>query len=76
MEQRETYLNTLKYAVAIAGGELHLAVRLRVPVAKLQSWLHGVDPIPTPTFLDAVDVIVAATPHDIARTREAMRQTK
>lgn len=72
MEQRATYLNTLKYALAIAGSEQTLALRLRVSTATLNVWLHGTDRIPTAVFLDAVDVIVAATPADIARTRYAV----
>jgi hypothetical protein len=73
---REIYVNTLKYALAIAGSEVALSVRLRVPVAKLQIWLKRVEPVPTAVFLDAVDVIAAATPSDIARCREAMRKTQ
>ena len=74
MEQGETYRSTLQYALAIAGSELVLAARLRVPVAVLRGWLAGVDPVPDRAFLDAVDLIVAATPLDIARAREATHQ--
>lgn len=74
MEQRDTYRNTLKYALAIVGSELALAVRLRVPVPKLKNWLSGIDAVPAPVFLDVVDVIVAATPADIARSREALQR--
>jgi hypothetical protein len=76
IEDRETYINTLKYALAIAGSEVTLSVRLGVPVARLQIWLNRVEPVPTAIFLDALDVIVAATPSDIARCREAMRKTR
>jgi len=72
VDQRETYRNTLKYALAIAGNEQTLAFRLRVTVATLKIWLHGVEAVPTAVFLDAVDVIVTATPADIARSRDAM----
>jgi len=46
-------------AAAIAGGELNLSVRLKVPVTTLQRWLAGGDPIPDRAFLDAVDLITA-----------------
>jgi len=75
IEDRDTYINTLKYALAIAGSELTLSVRLRVPVARLQIWLKGVEPIPTAAFLAALEVIVTATHADIARSREAMRKS-
>jgi hypothetical protein len=73
MEQRETYRNTLRYALAIAGSEQALAFRLRVPIAVLKVWLHGIEPVPAPVFLDAVDIIVVATPADIARSRDAVQ---
>ena len=76
LEQRETYRNTLSYALAIAGGEMALAVRLRVTVAKLRDWLEGLEPVPDAAFLDAVDVIVRAAPADIARARELLQQRR
>lgn len=73
MDHRETYRTTLQYAVAIAGSELALSVHLRVTIGVLQNWLNGIAEAPPSAFLDAVDVIVAATPSDIARCRDAMR---
>jgi DNA-binding transcriptional regulator YdaS (Cro superfamily) len=72
MEQRETYRNTLRYALSIVGSELALAVRLRVTAAKLKSWLDGTETVPTSAFLDAVDIVVGATPMEMARSREAL----
>lgn len=69
-EQTETYRGTLKYALIIAGSELALSVRLKVPVGKLKLWLDGIEPPPDAAFLDAVDVIVKASPADIARARD------
>lgn len=74
VEDRDVYINTLKYAQAIAGSELNLSVRLEVPVALLRMWLKGIEPVPAASFLAAVDVIVAATPADIARCRDAMQK--
>ena len=59
MPQRETYRKTLEQAAVLAGGELNLSVRLKVPVTTLQMWLAGGHPIPDRAFLDAVDVITA-----------------
>lgn len=73
MDRGETYRNTLSYALAIAGGEMALAVRLRVTVAKLRDWLEGIESVPDAAFLDAVDVIVGAKSADIARAREQLR---
>ena len=72
MEHGETYRRTLEYALAIAGGELALSVRMKVSLATLKNWRNGVSPVPDRAFLDAVDVIVKATPAEIARTRESI----
>jgi hypothetical protein len=76
VREQGTYINTLRYALAIAGSELTLSVRLKVPVARLEIWLKRIEPVPSAAFLAAVDAIVAATPSDIARCREAMRKTQ
>ena len=70
--QRETYRNTLQYAVVIAGSEFALATRIGVSVAQINIWLHGIAAMPDRAFFDAVDVIVNATAADIARTRSAL----
>jgi len=72
VEQRATYRNTLQYALAIAGSELALSARLGATISLVKRWLNGTEPIPDSAFLDAVDVIVSATPADIARTRASM----
>jgi hypothetical protein len=54
----QTYRSTLTEAVTIAGGEEALAGRLRVPVAKVMSWVSGTEPVPGEIFLRAVDVVL------------------
>ena len=71
-QNRETYRQTLVYALAIAGNEITLAVRLDVTVPQLQIWLGGIADIPTEVFLRAVDVVVAATTEEIARSRSIL----
>jgi hypothetical protein len=71
VKQRDTYRNILQYALAIAGSEPALAVRLRAPIVRLRLWLDGGVPIPDTAFLDAVDLVVSATRTEIARSREA-----
>ena len=60
MPQRETYRRTLEQAVSIAGGDLNLSVRLKVPLGTLRNWLAGLDAVPDQAFLEAVDLISAA----------------
>lgn len=69
MDRKETYRNTLRYALAIAGSELNLSVRMKVTVSKLRIWLDGMEAVPDAAFLAAVDVVVGATPAEIARSR-------
>ena len=57
MPQREAYRKTLEQAAALAGGELNLCLRLKVPLGTLRNWLAGGEAIPDHAFLDAVDVI-------------------
>ena len=59
-ERRETYRNTLRQALTIAGSEEALAARLQVSPEQLHSWLESDDDIPTSAFLGAVDVVVEA----------------
>jgi hypothetical protein len=72
MEHGETYRRTLEYALAIAGSESVLSVRMKVTPGTLKNWLCGISPVPARAFLDAVDIILAATPAEIARSRELM----
>jgi hypothetical protein len=74
VNQKETYRKTLEYALGIAGSEFALSVRMKVSLAVLRNWLAGISEIPTVAFLDAIDVIAAASPADIARSREALRK--
>jgi DNA-binding transcriptional regulator YdaS (Cro superfamily) len=67
----ETYRNVLIYATAMVGGEQSLAERLGVSAQQILDWTTGIEPIPTAVFLKAVDVVTAATPEDIRRSRQA-----
>ena len=57
MPQRETYRKTLEQAAVIAGGDLNLSVRLKIPMSTLQGWLAGSEAVPDHAFLAAVDLI-------------------
>lgn len=69
VSNNEIYRNTLTYALAIAGSERMLAERLGVTIPQLLNWLMGIDQIPTPVFLDIVDVVLTATEEEIRRSR-------
>ena len=70
MSHRETYRNTLTYALSIVGGsERKLAEQLGVPVGSVVNWLTGVEPVPTEMFLKSVDVVLNATAEDIRDAR-------
>lgn len=58
MGTRDTYRNTLTYALALAGGESELAELLNATVPQIENWLNGIDDIPDRVFLKAVDVVV------------------
>jgi hypothetical protein len=72
MEHGETYRRTLEYALAIAGSESALSVRMKLSPGTLKNWLCGIAPVPDRAFIDAVDIILGATPAEIARSRELM----
>jgi hypothetical protein len=62
------------YAASIAGSERELAVRMKVPIGLLTTWLSGIEEVPASAFLAAVDVIVAATPEEISRSRTLLNK--
>jgi DNA-binding transcriptional regulator YdaS (Cro superfamily) len=72
MSDRDTYRDTLFYAVAIAGSERQLARRLRVSVVQLDRWLSGVAEIPERIFQAALDVVIDSSPQAIRRSRELL----
>jgi hypothetical protein len=73
VSHRETYRNTVTYALSIAGGsERRLAERLGVRVGDLVNYLAGVEEVPTEIFLKAVDVVLAATAEDIRQARSVL----
>jgi len=69
---RETYRSILIYAMAMVGNELLLAERLGVHPQQVLNWANGVEPVPAQIFLKIVDVVVAATPEDIRRSRQVL----
>ena len=72
MGKRETYRDTMAYAVALAGSERLLAQALKVTTPQLENWLRGVDEVPDCVFLAAVDMIIASPRESIARAREIL----
>lgn len=76
MSYIETYRNTLTYALALVGNERLLAERLGVQVQQVLNWTMGIELVPPEIFLKAVDVVLAATTEDIARSREVLSRLK
>jgi DNA-binding transcriptional regulator YdaS (Cro superfamily) len=72
VDHKETYRSTLTYAASIAGSERALAARLNVPFPLLANWLSGLETTPADIFLRAVDVVLAATPEEISRSRKLL----
>ena len=69
MTDRDTYRDTLLYALAIAGGERELAGHLRVTLRQVKDWLDGVDSIPDCVFDAALDLVIESSPLAIFRSR-------
>ena len=74
MGNRDTYRDTLTYALAIAGSEQDLAEHLRASVRQVQNWLKGTDPIPDHIFHAALDVVIGSSRQAIHRSRELMQK--
>jgi DNA-binding transcriptional regulator YdaS (Cro superfamily) len=74
MDNRDTYHDTLAYAVAIAGSERQLARQLRVSVVQLKNWLSGAEEIPEQAFHAALDVVIESSPQAISRSRELLHR--
>jgi hypothetical protein len=56
------YARTLQKAAELIGSRQKLARHLRVPLAELEKWIAGTALPPTGSFLQAVDVVIDATP--------------
>lgn len=69
MDNRDTYQDTLIYALAIAGGEQELAEHLRVSARQVDNWLKGVDPVPERIFHTALDLVIGSSRQAIHRSR-------
>ena len=77
VSHRETYRNTVTYALSIVGGsERMLAEKLGVRLGDLINYLTGVEEVPTEVFLRAVDVVLAATAEDIRHARTILEKLK
>jgi hypothetical protein len=68
----ETYRNVLIYAMAMVGNERLLAERLGVNPQQVLDWTNGIEPVPAAIFLKTIDVVVAATPEDIRRSKQVL----
>jgi len=60
----DVYTRTLLRAAEILGGEVELALRLKVTPSHLHLWMRGLSVPPRDVFLRAVDLVVE---HDQAR---------
>ena len=69
MDDRQTYRDTLFYALAIAGSERELAGHLKVTLRQLKDWLDGVDAIPDAIFDATLDLVIDSSPQAIFRSR-------
>jgi len=69
MSDRDTYRDTLFYALAIAASEQELAEQLRTTVLQLKNWLDGVDAVPEQIFHAALDVAIRSSRQAIGRSR-------
>jgi len=74
MGERDTYRDTLFYAVAIAGSERELARQLGVTRTQLENWLCGGEEIPERIFQRALDVVIDSSPQAIGRSRERLQR--
>jgi hypothetical protein len=75
MSYRDTYRDTLFYALAIAGGKRELARGLKAPVRQVEKWLTGADLVPEPVFQAALDMVIGSTPQAIFRSRSFLSRT-
>ena len=69
MNDRDTYRDTLFYALAIAGDKRKLARGLKSPVWQVESWLTGAELVPERIFQAALDMVIGSTPQAIFRSR-------
>ena len=74
MNGEETYRDTLRYALALAGSERELAGQLNVPVRQLQDWLNGNGDIPDRTFHAALDLVIGSSRQAIFRARTSLQR--
>jgi hypothetical protein len=77
VSHRETYRNTVTYALSIvAGNERTLAERLGIKVGELVNYMTGIEAVPTDVFLKAVDVVLAAKAEDLRNSRVMLEKIK
>ena len=74
VSNRETYRDTLLYAVAIVGSERELAGQLSVTVQQLKNWLSGAERVPDRAFHAALDLVIESSPRAIFRSRHLLLQ--
>ena len=66
------YIQTLRYAAEIVGGEEPLALRLKVTPSHLALWLRGKSRPPTRIFLAAVDLVTDYEVASLAKDRSTL----
>lgn len=54
---RDVQVKVLHEACIKAGGEKHLALKLKVGLAQITAWLDGEAPVPDEVFLACLDII-------------------
>jgi hypothetical protein len=60
----------------IARGELALAKRLRKPERQVVNWLMGIEPIPMPVFLQALDMVIRSQKRYVQNTERFLRRVR
>jgi len=57
MEQKARHEFVIREAAEVLGGGRVLSSYLGVEPAQVERWLAGLEPVPLPTFMSALDVI-------------------
>lgn len=60
----------------VAGDEVALARRLRVPTESVVDWIFGQRPVPTKHFLKLVDIVLDDTRHQNTENRAVLDEMR
>ena len=58
---RSLHCQLLHEAAELLGGRTRLGRELQVPAQNLARWMAGIEPLPRPVFLKAVDLVIELT---------------